>query len=206
MKVSPRWFQVLWIRTLLLVSLGASLSTGFAADKRKPTGDNDAAKAVGTEYLSVGDKVRITYSDTPVIIPPTEQQIPETKKITLHLNLEVEFVGKTKTQLEKEIKDLYINKGLYKNIGIVIDVPVRTISVGGEVRSPSTYAHSAKLTLVKAINMAGGFTEYAKKTKIQVTRGDGTVVYVNWKKAVKDPKEDIAIYPGDSIQVERSIF
>ena len=171
-------------------------------------GDHEAgsAKPVGTEYLSVGDKVKITYADIPVPIPPTEQQIPETRKITLHLNLEVEFVGKTKTQLEKEIRDLYIKGGYYKNINIVIDVPVRTISVGGEVRAPSSYAHSANLTLTKAINMAGGFTEYAKKRRVTITRPDGTVVYVNWNKAVKNPSEDQPIHPGDRIQVDRSLF
>lgn len=205
MKEGFRGLFRICVRALALLSLMGLMPVGSAADA---AGDKDkgGGKAVGTEYLSVGDRIRVTYSDIPVAVPPTEQQIPETKKITLHLNLEVEFVGKTKTQLEKEIRDLYINKGYYKNIGIVIDVPVRMISVGGEVRAPSTYAHQANLTLTKVINMAGGFTEYAKRRKVQITRADGTVLYVNWNTAVKDPKQDPPVHPGDRVQVDRSIF
>jgi len=205
MKQVSRWPQRLVARLLAFFLLNGLMLAGVAADA-KADREASANKAVGTEYLSVGDRVKITYSDVPIPVLPTEQMIPETKKITLHLNLEVEFVGKTKTQLEKEIRDLYINKGYYKNINIVIDVPVRTVSVGGEVRAPSTYAHQPNLTLTKVINMAGGFTEFAKKRKIQITRADGTVIYVNWNNAVKKPSEDRPIHPGDRVQVDRSIF
>ena len=164
----------------------------------------DASNPIGTEYLAVGDRIRISYSDIPTPVPPTEQQIPETRKITLHLNLEVEFVGKTKTELEREIRDLYISKGFYKNIKIDIDVPIRTFYVGGEVRNQSVFPHHAKLTLTKAISMAGGFTEFAKKGSVQILRADGTKLEVNWKKAIKDPKFDQPIHPGDRIQVYRT--
>lgn len=207
MKERPRWFRLLWVPAIALAVLSGLGFVATAADKKAAEKEiKETTKAVGTEYLSVGDKVRITYSDTPVPVPPTEQQIPETKMITLHLGLEVQFVGKTKTELEKEIHNLYIEKGYYKNIGIVIDVPVRMISVGGEVRNNSTFAHQANLTLTKVINAAGGFTEYAKKRKIQITRADGKVIYANWHDAVKDPQKDPLIHPGDRVQVDRSIF
>lgn len=203
MNSASRGWRAFWAQIYVVVlSLGILSGCATAKDSR----GSSTNKPVGTEYLAVGDKIRVTYSDIPVPVLPTEQQIPETKKITLHLGLEVDFVGKTKTQLEKEIRDLYIEKGYYKNINIVIDVPVRMISVGGEVKAPSTYAHSANLTLTKAINMAGGFTEFAKKRRIQITRADGTVLYVNWHKAVKDASEDKPIHPGDRIQVDRSIL
>jgi len=202
MKQVPRRINF-WCVQLLTLLLLNGVTTGCVAAK---SGHSTTNQPAGTEYLRVGDKIKVTYSDIPVPVLPTEQQIPESKKVILHLNLEVEFVGKTKTQLEKEIRDLYIKNGYYKNINIVIDVPVRMVSVGGEVRSSSTYAHSANLTLTKAINMAGGLTEFAKKRRIQITRADGTVLYVNWNKAIKDPSEDPPINPGDSIHVERSIF
>lgn len=204
MKVRSLWFRLRWIYPCAILALCGAGFLANAADKKKA--DKEASKPVGTEYLAVGDKVRITYSDTPTPVPPTEQQIPESKKITLHLGLEVEFVGKTKTELEKEIHNLYIEKQLYKNIGIVIDVPVRMFSVGGEVRNVSTFAHQANLTLVKAINQAGGLTEFANKRKIQITRADGTVIYVKWNDALDDSAKDPPIHPGDRIQVKRSIF
>lgn len=193
------WFQMLSV--LLFCGICASCST---ADSPVVTAGKKSS--LNEEYLNVGDKVKIIYSDIPNQVAPTEQQIPANHKIVLHLNLEVDFVGKTKTELEKEIRDLYINRGLYKNINIAIEVPTRPISIGGEVKSPSTYAHQANLTLTKAINMAGGFTEYAKRTKIHVIRADGTKFDVNYKTADKDPAADKPIYPGDRIHVDRTIF
>jgi len=193
-----RYFRIWW---LLLAVLGVACGARAAGETNQ-----EPSQAVGTEYLSVGDKIRVAYSDIPSTVLPTEQQIPESGRIVLHLNLEVNFVGKTKTQLEKEIRNLYIGKGYYKNIKIDIDVPLRTFYVGGEVRNQSVFPHQANLTLTKAINMAGGFTEFAKKRSIQITRADGRRLTASWNKAIKDTKDDPPIHPGDRIQVNKSIF
>ena len=189
----------------LMVLLGCSL-LGLRVHAAGAPAAAGEQKNLTEEYLNVGDKVKIIYSDIPNAVLPTEQQIPANRKVVLHLNLEVDFVGKTKTELEREIRDLYINKGYYKNINITIDVPVRPISIGGEVRSPSAYPHQSNLTLTKAINMAGGFTEYAKRKKVHVIRADGTKFDVNYNEAVKNPSVDKPIYPGDRVHVDRTIF
>ncbi len=213
-----RFGQLTWIWACLISTLSvmgclaarpaspAKSAQADTAPKVEPGSKLEAGKPIGTEYLAVGDRIRVTYTDIPTPVPPTEQQIPETRKITLHLNLEVEFVGKTKTELEREIRDLYISKGFYKNIKIDIDVPIRTFYVGGEVHNQSVFPHHAKLTLTKAISMAGGFTEFAKKSSVHILRADGTKLDVNWKKAIKDPKFDQPIHPGDRIQVDRTII
>jgi len=210
MKKIKDWLPTRWVAVLAAVWLGGSASLAPAAEKtpaeKTPAGKKSEPVVAGTEYLNVGDRVRISYSDIPVTVPPTEQQIPETRKLVLHLNLVVEFVGKTKSELEREIRDLYISKGLYKNIKIDIEVPGRPVWVGGEVKSESTYAHQANLTLTKAINMAGGFTEFAKKRRVIITRADGTRIFVNWNRASKNPADDPPILPGDRIQVDRSVF
>ena len=206
MKRWQNWTGIHWFRVfsvLLLCSLGAGCAT---AEGSAAAAAADKKATLNEEYLNVGDKVKIIYSDIPNTVAPTDQQIPANHKIVLHLNLEVDFVGKTKTELEKEIRDLYINKGYYKNINIAIEVPTRPISIGGEVKAPSTYAHQANLTVTKAINMAGGFTEYALRKRIHVFRADGTKFDVDYRKAVKDPAADKPIYPGDRIHVDRSIL
>lgn len=200
MDRNTRGWSQFWVQLLAVLVMGWNCLAADAPAK------GEASKTVGTEYLSVGDKIRVSYSDIPTAVPPTEQQIPESKKIRLHLNLEVDFVGKTKSQLESEIRDLYISKGFYKNIKIDIDVPLRTFYVGGEVRAPSVYPHQANLTLTKALDMAGGFTDFAKKRTINITRADGTRVKVSWFKATKDTKHDPLIHPGDRIQVDKTAF
>ena len=57
------------------------------------------------------------------------------------------------------------------------------------------------MTVLKAVSAAGGFTDYAKRVAVEVTRTDGTKVVVNCKKAQKNPKLDIPISPGDRISV-----
>lgn len=40
----------------------------------------------------------------------------------------------------------------------------------GEVTKPGKYQAKSYITLLQAISMGGGFTEYAKKNKLQVVR------------------------------------
>ena len=45
-----------------------------------------------------------------------------------------------------------------------------SVFVLGEVSKPGKYQAKSYVTLLQAISMAGGFTEYAKKNKLQVVR------------------------------------
>jgi polysaccharide export outer membrane protein len=159
-----------------------------------------------SQVLNVGDRITIIYMDAPVSLPPSEQQIRDDGKISLHLNLEVMAAGKKPGDLEKEIRRLYIDGKYYKQISISVQTQLRFFSVGGEVRSPgSTFPHPGQMTVLKAINAAGGFTEYANKSKVIVTRyADKKQVIVNCKKALKDPRLDLPVYPGDQVMVKRT--
>ena len=59
--------------------------------------------------------------------------------------------------------------------------------------------------IVKAISVAGGFTDFAKKTNVRLTRGGHTQV-INVDKANKDPRYDAPVFPGDTILVKRRLF
>jgi protein involved in polysaccharide export with SLBB domain len=59
------------------------------------------------------------------------------------------------------------------------------------------------MTLVKAIQNAGYFTDYAKRSKVRITRQDGKTFTVNFDRANEDPRYDEPIYPGDSITVPK---
>ncbi len=162
---------------------------------------------VGADTLNVGDKVRVIFSDTSQPIPLIEQQIPDSGKLTLHLNQVFDFAGQRRDVLERAIQEHYINKGFYKTIVVTIEVPPRPISVGGEVRAPGNYTHQGQMTVLKAIDAAGGFTEYADRRKVRVTRlGTAKQILVNCKSALENPSQDIPVYPGDKIYVRRSFL
>jgi polysaccharide export outer membrane protein len=82
----------------------------------------------------------------------------------------------------------------------------RFYSVGGEVRSPGRQVYISRLTVIKAIQSAGDFTDFAKKNKVQLTRVDGRSFIVDVTRALKNPKLDLEVYPGDTIHVERKIW
>ena len=61
------------------------------------------------------------------------------------------------------------------------------------------------MTLLKAINTAGGFTEYANRNKVDLLRGDKKKTF-DCEELRQHPVKDIPVQPGDSVYVPRSIF
>jgi polysaccharide export outer membrane protein len=203
---------ILLATTLLLSSCGTpagsgSLGAGNAMPLAQPvsTAGTNAQAGVGIDTLRVGDKLTITVAD-PANIPVIEQKIREDGKIKLLFdNSDFDAAGKTISELEKDIRDHYVPK-FFQRLSIQIKVEQRIIYVGGQVRRPDRYEYLSTMTVLQAIKAAGDFTDYAKKTVVEVTRADGTKLIVNCKKAQKNPKLDIPIYPGDSIYVPVRIW
>ncbi|MCX8108287.1 MAG: SLBB domain-containing protein, partial [Verrucomicrobiae bacterium] len=67
--------------------------------------------------------------------------------------------------------------------------------------------YTGEMTVLKAISTAGGFTEFAKRNRVEVTRASGgKPVVVDCVKALKNPRLDIPIYPGDRIFVHKRVW
>ncbi len=171
-----------------------------------------AATATGTnggfsiDRIAVGDVIRVMY-EASVQIAPTEIQVPETGLVTIHMGEQVQVAGKMAADVSKDIRDLFtVKKQMYKRLSVNVQVLGRTVSVGGEVRTTGSFPFEGGMTVLKAINRAGGFTEYANRREVRVTRVNGQQVTVDCKAAMKKPELDIPLYPGDRIEVVRSIL
>jgi polysaccharide export outer membrane protein len=161
---------------------------------------------VGMDDLCVGDRVTVIFTDIPVGYGPIDQRIREDGTITLPLGVEVKAAGKKAGDLAVEIHDLYVPK-YYVRCTISVKPEERVFYVGGQVRLPNRYVYAGEMTLLRAIKVAGDFTDYAKKTNVEVTRaGGGKPKIVNCKKALKDAKYDLPIYPGDQIYVHQRFW
>src|SRR5262249_3464483 len=112
--------------------------------------------------------------------------------------------GKTHGQLEKEIHDRYV-PDYYKKMTVSVRPKTETqfYFVDGEVKSPARQIYISRITVLKAIASAGGFTDFASKGNVTLTRVDGRVLHVNCKKALSNPQLDLEVYPGDRIWVFR---
>jgi len=114
--------------------------------------------------------------------------------------------GLTTAQLKEKIEAMYRLAKIYENPNItVVNQQARFVTITGEVRSPQRIFHAKDLTVLGAIATCGGFTNFADRDSVKVSRGD-QVIKFNAKEAIRDPSKDIAVLPDDKIQVPRSIF
>lgn len=166
----------------------------------------DGADSMSADFLRPGDRIRVVFNDIPDSPVPTEEVIPEDGRILLPRGVEVVVIGKKRTDVEKEIARIYVeDKKLYRKITANIERMASFISVGGEVRNPSSVMFRGDMTVTAAIASAGGFSEYANRSGVIVTRAaNKKQIKVNVRKAVNNPELDLILYPGDQIHVPRS--
>src|ERR1017187_77051 len=159
------------------------------------------------EVLQVGSSLTITMMDTPTIIPIFEGKIKEDGTITLTLNQTFKADGKTPGDLEKEIRACYVPKYFkYMTVAVRQEATTLWYYVDGEVKGPSRQIYSTRITVLKAIASASGFTDFANKKKVKLTRADGRTHIVNCVKARDNPALDLEVYPGDKLYVPRRFW
>lgn len=157
--------------------------------------------------LDVGDQVIVTFSDPQ--LQEHDERIKEDGTITLHLIGAVKAAGLTRGELQKSIQDEYVKQKYYQpgRLTATVKTPEVLFYVGGEVRSSGPKAYPGTMTVTKAIDFAGGFTDFARKSAVELTRaGSDKPIKINVKKALKDPRLDLPVYPGDKINVPRRWF
>lgn len=151
--------------------------------------------------FTIGDIVTVNFTGSIEMIPTHEERIPEDGRITLSLIGPVKAAGKTAAELQKDIHDLYVPK-YYRRLTVTVTPKDLVFYVGGEVRKVGPVGYFGGTTLTKAISSAGGFTDFANKKRIQLTRGGKTATY-DWNKIQQNPSLDPLIIPGDNINVRR---
>jgi polysaccharide export outer membrane protein len=192
---------------LLMAGCGTTGNTTLqSSTNQSALSGTGAASLASSDRFNVGDLVVVSFSGLTDPPAPHEERIKEDGTITLMLIGQVTAKGKTPGELQKEIRQTYVDKRFFtETLTITVKVQERFFFVGGQVRSPNRYIYAEGMTVLKAIQSAGDFNEFAKRTKVQVTRLDGRTIIVNCKKALDNPKYDIPIYPGDRINVPRSL-
>jgi protein involved in polysaccharide export with SLBB domain len=155
--------------------------------------------------LRVGDLVRVSLLDIPQPPQPVEIRIPDDGRITLPYNITVDARGKTVSQLQEEIRKLYV-PAYFVRLTVNIKTEERFYYVGGEVRVPSRQPYTGEMTVLRAIDTAGGFTDFANRRKIELRRANGEVHNINSDDARKNSKLDLIVYPNDQITVRKRVL
>ena len=127
--------------------------------------------------------------------------------ITLPVIGELKAEGVRPEALQKQIAaaaSKYVND---PNVAVVVrTINSRKFFVTGRVTSPGTFGLKGPMTVMQALAMAGGLTEYADAKNITIlrtTNGAAGVLKFNYRDVAKGRKLDqnIVLRPGDTVVV-----
>ena len=129
-------------------------------------------------------------------------------KVSLPLIGELPVNGKTATELQKEIGQKLKQYIADPMVNVIVkEVNSAKVSVLGEVKTPGIYKIKDRATVLDAVALAGGFTEYAKRSKVTVIRpgssGEQKRIKVNVEDQIKGEKGELFyVLPYDKIYVQ----
>jgi len=113
---------------------------------------------------------------------------------------EIRLSGKTVGELERIIREGLRGRYLVNPQVTVTINEYRHFYINGQIKQPGGYPFVPGLTVLKAVAIAGGFSERAARNKIFIVRENDPA-----QKRVKADL-DVAVYPGDVVTVEESFF
>ena len=198
---------------LLALQCGCQTSGVAGSDEMDVVRVRDEASSTAVYRgirLRTGDLVEIRLGG----VPPDEAiqvngiyTVDSAGEVNLPQIGAIRALGSTQQELQAAIETSYREGGVYSKPTISVSVPLeaRFVNVGGEVRLPQRIPYTTDLTVLAAVNAAGGFTEFAAQTRMRLVRGE-RAMKVNMRKIRRDPGSDIVLEPGDTIEVMRSFF
>lgn len=195
-----------WRLALVAIPIiGLTWPMAAAAQGLATTPAAGAAAAPAADYrLMPGDKLRIeVYKDTQL---SQSAQIRPDGKITMPLIGDITAVNQTPTELRQVIteslKEYMTNPSVTV---IVVETVVPTAYVMGEVRSPGAVPLQGEISVLQALALSGGLTEFAKSGDIRVLRKTAAGVETlsfRYKDAVKGTAQaQMYLRPGDTVIV-----
>ena len=196
------------MRFTILFALSVVLIGSVPAFAQQQTDPTVISRAYGDSEFRLGpdDVIEVTvYQDKTL-----DRTVPVRPdgKISLPLIGEMPASGKTATDLQKEISLRLKQFVADPTVTVVVkEVNSPKVSVLGEVKNPGMYKIKDRATLLDAIALAGGLTEYAKRNKIVVIRTDSNGPPHQFKLNIDDQikgrrTEPFYILPYDKIYIQ----
>ncbi len=128
-------------------------------------------------------------------------------KISLPLLNDLQAAGLTPMQLQAQVTEKLRKFLTEPQVTVtVMATNSRRVYIMGEVGRPGPIPLLANMTVLQAITTAGGLGQFANSSKIRILRGENgkqIVFSFNYKDVLagKNPEQNIALKPGDSIVV-----
>jgi protein involved in polysaccharide export with SLBB domain len=160
--------------------------------------------------LRIGDPVELKIGG----VPQDEQlqvnntyTVDSSGSISLPYINKVRAAGLTPSQLARTIEDAYRAAKIYTNpnITVIMQPMARFVNVGGAVRNPSRVPFTEDMTLLAAVNAAGGFNDFADQKRVRLLRGSKVEIF-DVRQFRKNPGKDVPLQPGDRVEVPQTLF
>ena len=167
------------------------------------TSTNKAPVRSPSDRLQVGEGIGITVTlqGSPDSGPkPWGGRIEDDGTITVPDVGQVKAAGLTTAELRLELQKRYELFYIRPTVGV--NAGERFYDMVGEVRAPGPKQYLGKTDVVAAVAGAGGLTEFASNT-LYLIHPTGETKEVDYRRAVRHPKENPQVYPGDKIIVKR---
>ncbi len=149
------------------------------------------AQVDSTYQLGIGDTINILVFEEPDM--SFDVTVGNNGVFTYPYLGEIVVKGKTTAELERLLmKGLKGRVLVNPNIAVAV-VTYRPFSIGGEVKNPGNYPYEPSLTIQKAINLAGGVTEWSNGKRFTIER----------EKPIENDRSsvDAPVYPGDVVTI-----
>ncbi len=209
-------FQGIFFSACLLVGvLLAGCGTASTGDFGGGPANSGDAPSTNTSPVpevarfQVGDVVIVSFSGLPSTDPLQTQAHPETIKEDGTIDLpyigSVVAAGKTPGEIQNEIHDLYVPK-YYFNLTVNVSSGDRVFYVSGEIKGDGRVLYVDGSTVTKAIQSAGGLTDFASHKVWLIRAATGQRIQVDYDQALRNSADDLPVYPNDQIHVPRKLW
>ncbi len=217
-----KWFKLLTGLSAALMAVACSTGPrpiGLAASvqpvegEMPPPTNQDFARPVRDFFLGPGDKVAIDVFGVPEL--QRTAQVDGAGRLSFPLIGVVDAAGRTPAEVAGTI-EARLRGDFVKDPQVTVNVEEslnQTVTVDGQVARPGMYPVTGRMTLGRAVAVAGGTTEFAKLDDVLIRREVGQQTYIglyNLGAIRRGNYADPEIYPSDVIIVgdskERRMF
>jgi len=205
----------------LLLLLATAWSLGMAQpaapEKAKESGlpaAQSATKPDSSPKAATDDPTYVIGQDDVLDIsvwkePEVSRQVPVRPdgKISLPLLNDVQAAGLTPMQLQAQLTEKLKKFLTEPQVTVIVTaINSRRVYMMGEINRPGAIPMVPNMTVLQAISTAGGLSQFANSSKIQILRTENgkQVTYLfNYKDVIRGVKteQNIILKPGDSIVV-----
>jgi polysaccharide export outer membrane protein len=210
----------LWITLLLSLCATVACTSAPPAEKPSPsatpvlpTSPKITAPPVADAYIiGPGDSLQVFVWRNPEL--SSTVPVRPDGKISTPLVEDMVAVGKTPTQLARDIEKVLAEYVKSPQVNVIVTLPVSAFSqvkIIGQVLKPQSLPYRDGMTVLDALLSVGGLGPYAAGNRAKVVRMDGgkeTQISVNLEKIVDkgDMTQNIKLQPGDVIVVPETHF